>query len=56
MVTYVLNIFNSLCCCLNIWQLKMIFTSQIVLNISLSKNVFHKFWIWIVFRFENFKH
>ena len=33
---------------------QMIFTSQIVLNISLSKNVFHKCWIQIVFRFEYF--
>ena len=36
MVTYVLNIFNSIFCCLDIRQLQMIFTSQIILDISLS--------------------
>ena len=40
MVTYVLNIFNSIFCCLHIWQLQMIFTSQIILDISLRKSVF----------------
>ena len=40
MVTYVLNFFNSKICCLEIRQLQMIFTSHIMLDISLSKNFF----------------
>ena len=37
MVTYVLNIFKSILCCLDIRKLQMIFTSQIVLDPSLCK-------------------
>ena len=44
MVTYALSIFNSIFCCLDTWQLQMIFTSHIGLQISLSMFVFHKYW------------
>ena len=37
MVTYTLNIFHSMFCCLDIRQLQMIFASQIILDNSLSK-------------------
>ena len=58
MVTYVLNIFNSIFCCVDIRQLQMIFTSQIVLGIPLSKikspieksdksKIFHKLFTYI---------
>ena len=40
MMTYVLNIFKSIFCCLDIRQLQMIFTSQLILDIFLSKYVF----------------
>ena len=43
--SYVLNIFNSIFCCPDIRQLQMIFTSQIILDISLSEYVIRKCWI-----------
>ena len=36
-MTYVLDIFISIFCCLDIRQLQMIFTSQTALDISFSK-------------------
>ena len=39
-MAYVVNIFYSIRCCLNIWQLQMIFTPQMVVNISLSEYAF----------------
>ena len=55
-MTYILNIFNSMFSCLHIRQLQMIFTSQIVLEISLSKYVFINVGFRLFFVLKNFNH
>ena len=43
MVTYLLNMFNSIFSCMLIRQLQMIFISQIILDIFLSNYGFHEY-------------
>ena len=56
MVTYIQNIFKSIFCCLDIRQLQMIFTSQIIVDISLSKDLFLLMLDLDYFCFENFNY